>query len=93
MILLSSEAISDIDRLRTFLEVKNPSAAARAIEAIWKALEIVEQFPALGLATEAPSIRQIVVPFGSSAYIVRYRVLDATGSLYVTRIWHGREAR
>jgi len=34
MILLSSEAISDIDRLRNFLEVKNPSAAARAIEAI-----------------------------------------------------------
>jgi plasmid stabilization system protein ParE len=42
MILFSSEALSDIDRVRTFLEVRNPDAAVRALRAIWMALERVE---------------------------------------------------
>ena len=45
MILFSPAALSDIDRIRTFLDVRNPGAALRAMRAIWMALERVESFP------------------------------------------------
>jgi toxin ParE1/3/4 len=92
MILLSPDATLDVERVRTFLEAKNPDAAKRALATIWSALEKVQVFPGLGRPTEDSEIRQIVVQFGSSAYIVRYRP-DASSNIFVTRIWHGREAR
>jgi plasmid stabilization system protein ParE len=93
MILLSSEARSDVMRLRNFLEARNPRAAVRAMRAIWSALQRLEQFPESGRATDDPGIRQIVVPFGASGYIVRYTIVPDNQAILVTRIWHGREAR
>jgi plasmid stabilization system protein ParE len=93
MILLSSEARSDVRRLRSFLEVRNPRAAVRAMQAIWAALQRLEQFPESGRATDASGIRQIVVPFGASGYVVRYTIVPDNRAILVTRIWHGREAR
>lgn len=93
MILLSPDAASDVGRVRSFLEQRNPDAAKRALAAIWRALEKVQVFPGLGMPTVDPDIRQIVVHFGASAYIVRYTALPQIGDILVTRIWHGREAR
>jgi Plasmid stabilisation system protein. len=93
VILLTAEAISDIERLREFLQPKNPDAAARALRAIWSALERVESFPNLGRPTGDPRIHQIVVASGARAYIVRYTVLPGNEAILVTRIWHGRELR
>jgi plasmid stabilization system protein ParE len=93
MILLSSEARSDVMRLRNFLEARNPRAAVRAMRAIWSALQRLEQFPESGRATDDPGIRQIVVPFGASGYVVRYTIMRDDQTILVTRIWHGREAR
>lgn len=93
MIELSPEANSDARRIRNYLRAKNPLAAKRAIATIWSALQALEQIPALGRPTEKPNIRQIVVPFGRSAYIVRCRVLSGSGTIFVIRIWHSREAR
>jgi toxin ParE1/3/4 len=93
MILFASEARSDVRRVRNFLEARNPNAAAPAMRAIWAALQRVEQIPEIGTPTDAPEIRQIVVRFGRYGYIVRYKILPADGAIFVTRIWHGREAR
>jgi plasmid stabilization system protein ParE len=93
MILFSSEAISDVERVRTFLASRNPGAAKRALATIWAALTRVEQFPDLGRPTEDPEIRQIVIRFGAAGYIVRYSILPGDNSLLVLRVWHGREAR
>jgi len=93
VILLTFEATSDVERLRSFLEQRNPEAAKRALRKIWQALEMVEQLPDLGRPTEHPDIRQIVVLFGASGYIVRYKFLQERGIVLVTRIWHSREAR
>jgi toxin ParE1/3/4 len=93
MILFSSEALSDVERLRNFLQVRNPNAAGRAMRAIWTALKRVEQIPEIGKPTKDPNIRQIIVRFGSAGYIARYTVLPSTGAILVTRIWHTREDR
>jgi plasmid stabilization system protein ParE len=53
----------------------------------------LQEFPELGRRTADADIRQIVVRFGASGYIVRYTVIAATKDILVTRIWHGREAR
>jgi plasmid stabilization system protein ParE len=93
MILLSRDAVEDVERLRTFLDHASPGAARRALELIWTAIEKLQDFPALGMPTEDPEIRQIVVRFGVSGYIIRYVVLPEAGDILVTRVWHGREAR
>ena len=92
MILFASDALSDARRVRKFLEEKNPDAAARAMRAIWLLLKRVEAHPNSGKATKDPRVRQVTVLTGRSGYIVRYSVL-ADGTIFVTRIWHSREAR
>jgi len=92
MILFSSEAVSDIERVRKFLDIRNPEAAARAIAAIWAALRQVEHFPEIGKPIKNSGIRQIVVRFGRRGYIVRYRA-QSNDVIFVTRIWHGLESR
>jgi toxin ParE1/3/4 len=91
MILVSSAAASDIERVRKFLEVKNPDAATRAVGRIWEALKQAECFPEMGKRIKG-NLRQIVVRFGQGGYIVRYRIRP-NGVIFVTRIWHGREER
>jgi plasmid stabilization system protein ParE len=93
MILLSPDAVDDVERLRAFLDQSNPDAARRALASIWTAIERLQEFPDLGMTTEDPDIRQIVLRFGSSGYIVRYAAPPADGNILITRIWHGREAR
>ena len=93
MILLSPDAVMDIERLRTFLDQNNPGAARRALALIWTAIDRLQEFPALGMPTEDVDIRQIVIRFGASGHIVRYAVLAETADILITRIWHGRESR
>lgn len=93
MILFAPDAVLDVERVRHFLEERNPQAAQRALATIWRALEQVQAFPEIGAPTADPDIRQIVVRFGAAGYIVRYTRLAETGDIFVTRLWHGRKAR
>lgn len=93
MIVLSPDAALDVERLRTFLDQNNPDAARRALVLIWTTIERLQEFPALGMPTGDADIRQIVIRFGASGYIVRYNVLAETKDIVITRVWHGREAR
>jgi toxin ParE1/3/4 len=47
----------------------------------------------MGMPTKDASVRQIVVRFGASGYIVRYNVRAETKDILIMRVWHGREAR
>jgi plasmid stabilization system protein ParE len=87
----SEEAIRDLARLRTFLRKHNPGAAARAGEKIRAAAQGLERLPELGWANEEEDVRQLVVPFGASGYVIQYRVQDEEA--VVARVWHGRENR
>jgi plasmid stabilization system protein ParE len=93
MIFLSPDAALDLERLRTFLDQNNPDAPRRALTLIWTAIERLQEFPAMGMPTKDAGMRQIVVRFGASGYIVRYNVRSETNDILITRVWHGREAR
>lgn len=45
MILLSPDAVLDVERVRGFLDERNPAAAKRALAAIWRAPEQAQAFP------------------------------------------------
>lgn len=93
MILLSPAALEDFERLRSFLGAANPDAATRALGLIWRAIDQLSEFPSLGKPTQEDGIRQIVIRFGSSGYIVRYVIVAESGDILITRLWHGREER
>ena len=93
MIVFSPDAVDDVARLRSFLNEISVDAARRAMAAILTAIERLDQFPELGKPTEDAEIRQIIIRFGGSGYIVRYTLLAETHDILVMRIWHGREAR
>lgn len=79
--------------LQSFLNRANPGAAARAMTLILTAIERIPDAPDRGRRIGKGALRQIVVRFGRSGYIVRYTPLPETQDILITRVWHGREAR
>lgn len=68
-------AIRDLQRLRAFLQPKNPLAAKRAGDTIMKAMQILGQQPQIGRPVDGlPDVfREWLINFGDSGYVARYR--------------------
>ena len=77
----------DLVKLREFIAVHNPEAAAKAARCILVAALRLEQHALLGrLADDMPGHHDL---FGAAGYILRYRI---EGSMvYVVGIRHGKE--
>ena len=83
-------AIRDIARLRGFIEEKNSIAARRAANRIKQAAQILRQNPKVGKRIEeAPLFRELIIPFGNSSYVMRYR--EQEDRVVVVRVRHSRE--
>lgn len=83
-------AFERLERLHAFLAPKNAEAAARAVQALTEAPEILLRHPRIGeqLHQFAPrEVRRLLV----AKYEIRYEILDQT--VYVLRLWHTREDR
>ena len=90
------EASEDIDRLYNFLieEAGNPLAAQKAMLAIDEGVHMLLESPYLGVGMEHNSeYRQLYIPFGKRAYVLRYRIDLDKDALVVVRVWHSRENR
>jgi plasmid stabilization system protein ParE len=61
--------------------------------AIGAAIRSLESLPERGRPSPLAGARELVVPFGRSAYVLRYAHVPETDELVVLRIWHGREQR
>lgn len=84
------EAIGDLERLKAFVESKNPHAARRIAAELLDGIENLKRFPDMSLpVSRAPDpnrIRDLYI----GTYTVRY--LRRESSLVILRIWHGKES-
>ena len=82
-----------MDRLYDFLRDSNLDAARAAIEAIVRAIDSLVTLPDRGRTVVPPDVRELIVPFGRSSYVIRYVHAMSANEIVIIRIWHGREAR
>jgi len=68
-------AIRDIQRLREFLQPKNPLAAKRAAKAILDSVKVLTLHPQIGRPVDEmpPEFREWLIDFGNSGYVALYR--------------------
>jgi plasmid stabilization system protein ParE len=93
-IIVAPSALADLARLRAFLARDNPVAAERAAAALNTAIQSLDAFPERGRPSGNNSnIRELIVSFGKSGYVLRYAYRREAQEVIVVRIWHGREMR
>lgn len=86
------EAIEDMDRLFSFLKEKNVRAAQRAARLIKSGADLLLDQPMIGrLMDDDSGRRELFLPFGHSAYALRYKLEGE--EVVIIRVWHGRERR
>lgn len=86
----TSKALSDLARFYEFLAPVNRTAAAKAIQSLTAAPQILHTHPRMGEKLDEfqpREVRRILV----GKYEMRYELRDAT--IYILRIWHTREDR
>jgi plasmid stabilization system protein ParE len=86
----SHPALSDLTRLRVFLEDVNPKAAARAVHSLRAGARKLQQYPRLGESVEhveQRDVRRVMI----DDYELRYEVDVET--VHILRIWHHRGNR
>jgi toxin ParE1/3/4 len=92
-LIVSPTAQADLERLHDFLADQSPAAARRALDALMRAIQSLDELPDRGRPSRPPGTRELIVPFGRSAYVLRYLHFTEAEEVVILRIWHGREAR
>ena len=85
----SPESIRDLDRLRKFIEQKNPLAARRIANAILEGIKKLKVFPNMGLPVDSAPDPKVIRDLYVGKYTIRYLVRNE--SIYILRIWHVME--
>ena len=84
----TQSAVYDLQRLREFIAVKNPSAAASISQQLRRSIQRLIDQPMLGQALEElPDVREWI----AGDYLARYIVLEE--QIIILRIWHTKEDR
>jgi plasmid stabilization system protein ParE len=88
----TAAAAWSLERLYDFLAKKDPESAARATRAVHKGSLALSSHPEIGRLFDdtAPDLREWIIPFGNSAYVLLYRYDEM--QVTVLAIRHGREA-
>lgn len=84
------EAIHDLERLRAFVETKNPHAARRIAAELLDGIENLSLFPDMGLQVSRAPIPKRIRDLFIGSYTVRY--LRKEESIIILRIWHDKES-
>ncbi len=76
--------------MQAFIAAKNPGAGRRAAATIRKGVTLLMRHPEVGRISQSPfrNVRELVVGFGSSAYVVSCR-FDGT-EVVIMEVRHGR---
>ena len=85
------EAISDLIRLREFIEIKNPQAAERIARELIKGIGQLKNFPFMGVEVEEAPDPEMIRDLIIGSYLARYLVHSS--EVHILRIWHHKEQR
>jgi plasmid stabilization system protein ParE len=85
----TDEAIDDLKRIREFIAVHNPSAAARIATELVGKIELLPDFPKMGTPVEMSPVSDSVRDMVFGKYVVRYSV--HASAIIILRVWHGLE--
>jgi len=86
------EARHDIHRLFDFLSEKDQHAALHMLQRVRTGATTLLEYPFAGKRMDQTTERrELFVPFGVGAYVLRYRLSAET--IVVIRVWHSRELR
>jgi len=85
-------AKNDIDRLYAFLLQHDIDTAERALQAIKEAMKFLETYPfsCRKANPKNPWLREILVPFGNSGYLMLFEIENAQ-TITILAIRHQRE--
>jgi toxin ParE1/3/4 len=86
----TADAINDLERLRTFIEPKNPHAARRVAAELLDGIENLAVFPYIGLPVQLAPNSKLIRDLFVGSYTIRYQRNEK--SIIVLRIWHGKES-
>jgi plasmid stabilization system protein ParE len=90
-VILTRNALSDLSRLKAFLQTKNLEAAKEAVATIRYYLKELATTPlAHAPDDERPDFRILIIPFGSSGYKAWYRYKIGE-DIVIVSIKHQRE--
>ncbi|MHB8056916.1 MAG: type II toxin-antitoxin system RelE/ParE family toxin [Desulfuromonadaceae bacterium] len=74
-IVISAKATRDLRKIREYLLPFNAEAAQKAASTIIEGASLLSINPMIGKPLEdMPEYRELIRPFGSGAYVIRYRV-------------------
>ena len=84
-LIFSPEAISDLRKLRRYIQEDNPKAAAKVSDMILRRISQLEKFPDMGpLVLDSKTRRRLFVP--SLPYSVFYSVQESV--IQILRVYH-----
>ncbi len=89
---VTARARDDIKRLYAYMLERDEQAAARAYEALEKAMTMLNDFPfsCRRAPGEDALLRELIVPFGSAGYVLLFKIEDSQ-TVTIAAIRHQRE--
>jgi plasmid stabilization system protein ParE len=93
-IVVAPEVQSDFDRIFDFLSVHNVEGAAKHIDDIVRALDILQTSPQIGRPVGgAGAMRELVISHGAHGYLALYRYVAELDIVLVAAVRSQRELR
>jgi plasmid stabilization system protein ParE len=85
----TDHAVADLQRLKEFIAIHNPSAAARIAAELIGKVSLLTESPHIGSPVKMAPVPDSVRDMVFSKYVVRYSV--HTNVIVVLRVWHELE--
>ena len=88
-LIFSPRAVKNLKKLGEFLSEQSVAAVPAFQQSIAKELQLLRTAPKIGRPVSDTKYRELVVPFGSSGYVIRYREND--NEIVVVAIKHQKQ--
>jgi toxin ParE1/3/4 len=86
-VLFSELALADLKAIAAYISEDSPAAAARVINRIEEVCRKLGTMPGLGVVSERPPARKIMVP--PWRYKIVYEIDESRQAVVILRIYHG----